>query len=105
MSHKLLSQIYVSWSRDLECSPTASSLFGCLFINREKAEEEERVRKEAEAEAAAQIAELDRQLKVRQCLVLCYTPVLVLLQCDYSNRATENNGLVTSRDGLFDVKI
>jgi len=41
-----------------------------LFINRERAEEEERVRKEAEAEAAAQIAELDRQLKVRQCLVL-----------------------------------
>ena len=40
----------------------------CLFffINRKKAEEEERVRKEAEAEAAAQIAELDRQLKVRQ---------------------------------------
>lgn len=36
----------------------------CL-INRKKAEEEERVRKEAEAEAAAQIAELDRQLKVR----------------------------------------
>lgn len=41
-------------------------LFVCLFINRKKAEEEDRVRKEAEAEAAAQIAELDRQLKVRQ---------------------------------------
>ena len=32
--------------------------------NRKKAEEEETLRKEAEAEAAAQIAELDRQLKV-----------------------------------------
>lgn len=38
----------------------------CIFssINRKKAEEEERLHKEAEAEAAAQIAELDRQLKV-----------------------------------------
>ena len=39
----------------------------CRFfslLNRKKAEEEERLRKEAEAEAAAQIAELDRQLKV-----------------------------------------
>ena len=36
-----------------------------LLLNRLKAEEEEKIRKEAEAEAAAQIAELDRQLKVR----------------------------------------
>jgi len=35
-----------------------------LSTNRKKAEEEERLRKEAEAEAAAQIAELDRHLKV-----------------------------------------
>ena len=35
-----------------------------IFANRKKAEEEETLRKEAEAEAAAQIAELDRQLKV-----------------------------------------
>lgn len=52
----------------------------CL-INRKKAEEEERVRKEAEAEAAAQIAELDRQLKVRQCLALGNTPLFVVLIC------------------------
>jgi len=45
-----------------------------LLINRKKAEEEERVRKEAEAEAAAQIAELDRQLKVRQTITLRGTP-------------------------------
>ena len=38
----------------------------CCYTNRKKAEEEERLRKEAEAEAAAQIAELDRQLKVQQ---------------------------------------
>jgi len=50
-----------------------------LFVNRKKAEEEERLHKEAEAEAAAQIAELDRQLKVRQCLALGYTHLLVLL--------------------------
>ena len=35
-----------------------------MLSHRRQAEEEERLRKEAEAEAAAQIAELDRQLKV-----------------------------------------
>jgi len=59
-----------------------------LYINRKKAEEEERLHKEAEAEAAAQIAELDRQLKVRHCLALLYTDLLVLSPCDFSNRAT-----------------
>ena len=63
---------------------TSWNLVHVFFINRKKAEEEERLRKEAEAEAAAQIAELDRQLKVRRW----YTPLLVLIQCDYSNRAT-----------------
>jgi len=52
-----------------------------VLINRKKAEEEERVRKEAEAEAAAQIAELDRQLKVRQSLPLRGTPLFFLLIC------------------------
>ena len=47
------------------------------FINRKKAEEEERLRKEAEAEAAAQIAELDRQLKV----MLIYTASYVSTKC------------------------
>ena len=42
-----------------------------FFANRKKAEEEETLRKEAEAEAAAQIAELDRQLKVILYAFLC----------------------------------
>lgn len=44
----------------------------CFFYNRKKAEEEERLRKEEEAEAAAQIAELDRQLKVIRTLTVGY---------------------------------
>lgn len=43
-----------------------------FFNNRKKAEEEERLRKEEEAEAAAQIAELDRQLKVIRTLPVGY---------------------------------
>ena len=63
-------------NREISCS-----FFGCLFINRKKAEEEERLRKEAEAEAAAQIAELDRQLKVRQRPALRNTPLFVPFKC------------------------
>ena len=63
-------------NREISCS-----FFGCLFINRKKAEEEERLRKEAEAEAAAQIAELDRQLKVRHRLALGNTPLFVSFKC------------------------
>lgn len=58
---------------------TSWNLVRGVLINRKKAEEEERLRKEAEAEAAAQIAELDRQLKVRQSLTLRGTPLFVLL--------------------------
>ena len=51
------------------------------------------MRKEAEAEAAAQIAELDRQLKVRQCLCLGYTHLPL---CSYN--ATTGTELLTMQN-------